>query len=99
MFFQILSADHALRAFSAMRPCFSAFLSWSLSSTKRGAVTTGTMIAKLPNPQRQFPTFKRNASAAFDPANAVIMYGDEVNANAMPRLRRDVTSAAKTATV
>jgi hypothetical protein len=57
------------------------------------------MIAKQPNPHRQFLTFKRKASEAFDPANAVIMYGDDVNANARPRFRSDVTSAARTATV
>jgi len=66
---------------------------------KRGAQTAGTMIAKLPKPQRQFWTSERKDSAALDPANAVIIYGDDVNAKPMPRLRRDVTSAARTATV
>lgn len=52
-------------------------------------------MAKAPNPHRQSTCFKK-PSAAFDPANAVIMYGDEVNANANPRFLRFVASAART---
>jgi hypothetical protein len=62
-----------------------------------GAHTTGTMIAKIPKPQRQLFTLIRNDSAALEPAKAVIMYGEDVNANAMPRFLKDVTSAARTA--
>ena len=58
----------------------------------------GTMIANAPNPQRQF-TFKRKASAALDPANAVIIYGEDVNANPRPRFLNEVASAASTPTV
>lgn len=54
-------------------------------------------MAKIPKPQRQLLTCIRKDSAAFDPANAVIIYGEEVNANAIPRFLKDVTSAARTA--
>jgi len=64
-----------------------------------GAHITGTMMAKIPKPQRQLSTLIKNDSAAFEPANAVIMYGEDVKANAIPRFRKDVTSAARTATM
>jgi hypothetical protein len=68
-----------------------------VSMAYNGNVTQGTMMAKQPKPHRQL-TCSRNASAALDPANAVIMYGEDVNANARPRFFSDVESAASTST-
>lgn len=79
-------------------PCFFALCSFSFNTANNGAVTQGKMIAKAPKPQRQL-TFNKKPSAALDPAKAVIMYGDEVKANAKPRFLRSVTSAASTQTV
>jgi len=46
--------------------------------TNSGAATTGKMIAKQPKPQRQFVLYMSLDAAA--PANAVIIYGEEVKA-------------------
>jgi hypothetical protein len=52
------------------------------------------MMAKVPNAHLQLPTLSSNAWAARGPAKAVIMYGDEVKAKAMPRFLRLVVSTA-----
>jgi hypothetical protein len=85
--------------FSWIRPRCSALRSCIFNKMNNGAHTTGTMMAKMPKPQRQLSTVSKKDSAAFEPANAVIMYGEEVKANARPRFLKDVTSAARTATV
>jgi hypothetical protein len=54
----------------------------------------GVMMAKVPKAHLQLPTSRWNASAAFGPANAVIMYGEEVKAKAIPLFLRLVESTA-----
>lgn len=54
----------------------------------------GVMMANVPKAHRQVPTFSWKDSAALGPAKAVIMYGDEVNAKAIPRFLRLVVSTA-----
>jgi hypothetical protein len=47
----------------------------------RGLATRGKMMAKIPNGQRKpIPLSLRASSAAFEPAKAVIMYGEDVKA-------------------
>lgn len=52
-------------------------------------------MAHMPKPHRQVE-WARRSDAALEPANAEIKAGDEVKANASPRFRRFVTSAART---
>ena len=54
----------------------------------------GVMMANVPKAHLQLPTSCSNAWAALGPANAVIMYGDEVKAKAMPLFLRLVESTA-----
>ena len=51
-------------------------------------------MANVPKAYLQVPTSCSNDWAALGPANAVIMYGDEVKAKARPLFRRLVESTA-----
>lgn len=82
---------------SARMPCFAAFLRLNLSTKYSGAATTGKMMEKQPNPQRQLMWLIKS-SAALGPANAVIMKGEEVKAYARPRFFSLDASAVMTST-
>jgi hypothetical protein len=62
-----------------------------------GAATMGKTIAKMPKPHR-IPMPLRTSSEAFEPAKAVMMYGDDVKAYAKPRLFNFDASAVITST-
>jgi Na+-translocating ferredoxin:NAD+ oxidoreductase RnfC subunit len=61
-----------------------------------GIVTVGKRIAIVPYAQRQFILLKDSESGA--PANAMIIYGDEVKANARARSCTLDVSAVNTST-
>lgn len=84
-----------LRAVSlGMMPAFFAFWRLTLSMVKSGIAMKGVIMANVPNAHLQVPMFNWKDSAAFGPAKAVIMYGDDVKANAIPRFLRLVVSTA-----
>jgi hypothetical protein len=67
-------------SFSITPFCF-AFRKLRFNAANSGASTKGRMIAKELKPHRQL-TLLRESSAAFDPTNAIIMYGDGLNVKA-----------------
>ena len=79
---------------AGMRPAFLALLRLTFNIVNRGIAMKGVMMAKVPNAHLQLPTLSSKAWAALGPAKAVIMYGDDVKAKAMPRFLRLVVSTA-----
>jgi hypothetical protein len=79
---------------AGMRPAFFALLRLTFNIVNRGIAMNGVMMAKVPNAHLQLPTLSSKAWAARGPAKAVIMYGEDVKAKAMPRFLRLVVSTA-----
>lgn len=79
---------------AGMRPAFLALLRLTFNIVNRGIAMNGVMMAKVPNAHLQLPTLSSKAWAARGPAKAVIMYGEDVKAKAMPRFLRLVVSTA-----